>query len=382
VGGVPHRGHRHCHVDPFGLQIFFGSEIATMLRSTTAAALISLFAICPAGADPVADFYKGKQIRFIIRAGVGGTYDLYARLLGRHMGAHIPGNPTILPVNMSGGGGIKAAMYVAEVAPKDGTILTIVSQGLAADQGLGLNPSFQADLRAFNWIGNMSSAGQVVVTWHTSPTKTLADAMARPTVIGVTGAGSISVQLGAVLNNVIGTKFKLVIGYPDGNDVNLAMERGEVEGRCSSPWPSYLAATPHYVLDKLIAPIVQVGLAKEPDLPNIPLLRDLAKTPQERQILDFMSQAVSIGRPIATTPGVPAERVAALRQAFDETLRDPAFIADAARQRLEIRAMGGGELADLIRQVIETPLELRERVKLAIQPSNAVNLPGAKSGNE
>jgi tripartite-type tricarboxylate transporter receptor subunit TctC len=355
---------------------------ATMLRSLMAGALISAFASAPAGADPVADFYKGKQIKFIIRAGVGGTYDLYARLLGRHMGAHIPGNPTILPVNMSGGGGIKAAMYVAEVAPKDGTILTIVSQGLAADQGLGLNASLQTDLREFNWVGNVSSAGQVVVTWHTSPTRTLADAMRRATVIGVTGAGSISVQLGAVLNNVIGTKFQLVVGYPDGNDVNLAMERGEVEGRCSSPWPSYLAATPHYVLDKLITPIVQVGLEKEPDLPNVPLLRELAKTAQERQVLDFMSLAVAIGRPIATTPGVPAERVAALRKAFDETLRDPAFIADADKQRLEIRAMGGGQLADLIGQVIETPAALRERVKLAIQPRNAVNLPGAKSGNE
>ena len=215
------------------------------------------------------------------------------------------------------------------MAPRDGTILTIVSQGLAADQGLGLNPSLQADLRDFNWVGNLSSAGQVVVTWHTSPTRTLADAMARQTVMGVTGAGSISVQLGAVLNNVIGTKFKLVVGYPDGNDVNLAMERGEVEGRCSSPWPSFLAATPHYVLDKLITPIVQVGLEKEPDLPDVPLLRELARTPQERQVLDFMSLAVAIGRPIATTPGVPAERVAALRKAFDETLRDPAFIADA-----------------------------------------------------
>jgi tripartite-type tricarboxylate transporter receptor subunit TctC len=357
-------------------------EIATMLRSATAAALISALMTGPAGADAVADFYKGKQIKFIIRAGVGGTYDLYARLLGRHMGAHIPGNPSILPVNMSGAGGIKAAMYVAELAPRDGTILTIVSQGLAADQGLGLNPSLQADLRDFSWVGNLSSAGQVVVTWHTSPTRTLADAMARPTVMGMTGAGSISVQIGAVLNNVIGTRFKLVVGYPDGNDVNLAMERGEVEGRCSSPWPSFLAATPHYVLDKLITPIVQVGLEKEPDLPDVPLLRELARTPQERQVLDFMSLAVAIGRPIATTPGVPADRVAALRQAFDETLRDPAFIADAQKQRLEIRAMAGGQLADLVRQVIETPAELRERVKLAIQPRNAVNLPGAKPGNE
>ena len=149
-----------------------------------------------------------------------------------------------------------------------------------------------------------------------------------------------------------------------------------------SPWPSFLAATPHYVRDKLITPIVQVGLEKEADLANVPLLRDLARSAQERQILDFMSTAVAIGRPVATSPGVPPERVAALRKAFDETLHDPDFIADAAHERLEIRAMSGGALADLVRAVIETPADLRERVKLAIQPKNAVNLPGAKPTNE
>lgn len=346
----------------------------------TLAIAISLVIACatPAFADPVADFYQGKQIRFVIRSNVGGTYDLYARLLGRHMSRHIPGNPTILPVNMGGGGGIKAANYVAEIAPRDGTILTIVSQGLAVDQGLGLNPSFKADLRTFNWIGNLSAAGQVVVAWHTSPTKTLADAMTRETVIGTTGAGSSAVQIGAVLANVVGAKLKLIVGYPDAHGVNLAMERGEVEGRSSSPWPSYLAATPHYVLDKLIVPLVQVGLTKEPELPHIPLLRELARTPNEREILDFLSLSVAVGRPVATTPRVPAERIAALRKAFDATLNDPAFLAEAQKQRLELRAMNGGELADLVKTVIETPVDVREKVKLAIRPSNAQMLPGAK----
>jgi tripartite-type tricarboxylate transporter receptor subunit TctC len=348
-------------------------------RTAIAVALLLLAASTFAGADPVADFYKGKQMKFIIRAGAGGTYDLYARLLGRYMVRYIPGNPTILPVNMSGGGGIKAAMYVADVAPKDGTILTIVGQGLAADQGLGLNPSFQADLRAFNWVGNLSSAGQVVVAWHTAPVQTLAQAMRREMVLGTTGAGSVAVQLAAVLNNVVGTKFRLVVGYPDGNDVNLAMERGEVEGRSSSPWPSFIAATPQCVRDKLIIPLVQAGLQKETDLPDVPLLRELATTADQQQIFDFMTQAGAIGRPVATTPGVPADRLAALRKAFDETLRDPDFIAEAARERLEIRAMNGADLAALIRNVIETPADTREKVKLAIQPQDARMLPGAKS---
>jgi tripartite-type tricarboxylate transporter receptor subunit TctC len=349
-----------------------------MRRIAIAVSLVLAFAPMSACADPVADFYRGKQIKLIIRSNVGGTYDLYGRLLARHMTRHIPGDPTILPVNMGGGGGIKAANYVAEIAPRDGTILTIVSQGLAVDQGLGLNPSFTADLRDFNWVGNLSSAGQVVVAWHKSPVKSLDEAMKREIVVGTTGAGSVAVQIGAVLINVVGAKFKLIVGYADAHDVNLAMERGEVEGRSSSPWPSYLAATPHYVLDKLIHPLVQVGLDKEPELPHVPLLRDLARNEQERQILDFMSLAVAIGRPVATTPGVPAERVAALRKAFDLTLADPAFMADANRQRLEIRAMAGGELADLVRRVIETPVDIREKVKLAIQPKNAQTVPGAR----
>jgi tripartite-type tricarboxylate transporter receptor subunit TctC len=348
------------------------------LRAIAIAVALALLATAPGRADPAADFYKGKQLKFIIRAGVGGTYDLYARLLGRYMVRHIPGHPTILPINMTGGGGIKAAMYVAEVAPRDGTILTIVSEGLAADQGLGLNPSFKADLRAFNWIGNLSSAGQVVVAWHTSPVKTLAQAMQREMVMGTTGGGSVAVQLAALLNNVAGTRFKLVVGYPDGNDVNLAMERGEVEGRSSSPWPSFVAATPQYVRDKLIIPLVQAGLQKEPQLPDVPLLRELAKTPDQQVIYDFMTRAGAIGRPVATTPGVPADRVDALRKAFDETLRDPDFIADAARERLEIRPMGGAELAELIRSVIETPADVREKVKLAIEPQNASVAPRAK----
>jgi tripartite-type tricarboxylate transporter receptor subunit TctC len=351
-----------------------------MRKIALAVILVLALAAAPAFADPIADFYKGKQMRLIIRTGPGGSYDLYARLLAVHIGRHIPGNPTVVPVNMVGGGGIKAANYVATVAPKDGTILTIVSQGLAVDQALGLTSGLQADLRDFHWIGNMSSANQVTVTWHTSPTQTLDDAKKRETVIGTTGAGSISTQLPAVYNNLLGTKIKLVLGYPDGADINLAMERGEVEGRATNPWSSYKASNPRYVEEKLITPFIQVGMEKDPDLPNVPLMRDLAKNAEEQEILDFMSRSVSIGRPIATTPGVPAERVAALRKAFDETLKDPEFLADADKQRLEIQAMTGEQLAQLIKSVIETPAAIRDKVKLAIETKNTTTLPGAKTG--
>lgn len=346
-------------------------------KSQALAVLLSLAAAGPALADPVADFYKGKQMQFIIRTGVGGGYDQYSRLLARHIGAHIPGNPTVLPVNMPGGGGIVSANYVAKVAPKDGTILTMVSQGLPVDQALGLNKSLQADLRDFNWIGNMSNSNQVLVVWHTSPTKTLADARRRETIIGSTGAGSISVQLPAIYNNVLGLKLKIIFGYPD-EGVDLAMERGEVEGRGTNTWASYKSFTPQYVAQKLIVPILQAGMAKDPELPDVPLMRDEAKNPQDQAVLDFMSEAVSVGRPVGTTPGVPPDRVAALRKAFDETLADPDFIADAKSERAEIRAMSGAELTQIIDDIIGAPQALRDRVKIALEPTNAQEITGEK----
>lgn len=337
-------------------------------------------------ADPIADFYAGKQMKMIIRTGPGGGYDLYARMLAAHMGKHIPGHPSILPVNMTGGGGIKAATYVAEVAPRDGTILTIVSQGLPVTQALGLSPNFKDDLRKFNWIGNMTSANQVTVVWHTSKTQSFADMMKRETIIGSTGAGSISEQIPAIYANVLGAKVKIVVGYPDGPDVNLAMQRGEVDGRGTNPWASYIAMTPDLVRDKKIIPIVQIGMKKDADLPDVPLLRDFAKTDEQRQILDFISRSVTVGRPIATTPGVPPERVAALRKAFDETLRDPAFLADAKKQRADIDLMTGQELAQLIDDIINAPADIRDKVREAIKPTNVVKAPKEKTkkgaGNE
>jgi tripartite-type tricarboxylate transporter receptor subunit TctC len=281
---------------------------------------------------------------------------------------------------MPGGGGIVAANHVAFRAPRDGTILTIVGQGLVVDQALGLNDSFKADLRDFNWIGNLSKANQVLVTWHTSKTKTIKDAMTRETVIGSTGAGSISVQIPALLNNLVGTKFKIIQGYPGGEEINLAMERGEVEGRGTNPWVSYKATEPRLVAEKLITPIVQIGLAKDRDLPEVTLMRELAQNPEQQAILDFMSEAVAVGRPIATTPGVPAERVAALRQAFDKTLADPEFLKDAENQRADLEPQTGAELEALVRKMIGAPADLKAKVKAAIEPANVqdVSKGGAK----
>lgn len=339
--------------------------IASLLAATAATSPTAVHA------QDESAFYEGKQIRMIIRSGVGGGYDLYARLLARHIGKHIPGDPSVMPVNMPGGGGIVSANFVANVAPKDGTILTMVSQGLPTDQALGLTPSFKADLRTFNWIGNMSSSNQVTVVWHTSKTQSLEDAKNRETLIGSTGAGSVSTQLPALFNNLLGTKLKIIYGYADGREVDHAMERGELEGRGTNPWASYKSAQPRFVAEKLIRPIIQIGLEKEPDLPDVPLLLDQPVGPEDKPVLEFMSKAVMVGRPIGTTPGVPTARVALLRRAFDATLKDPEFMAEANKQNAEINYMSGEQLAKIIDDLIGAPPAVHERVKAALRPNES-----------
>jgi tripartite-type tricarboxylate transporter receptor subunit TctC len=327
-----------------------------------------LLASSPAMADAVSDFYKGKQIRMIVRTTVGGDYDQYSRLIARFIGKHIPGNPSILVVNMPGGGGITAANYMAQVAPHDGTVFGIVSQGLATDQALGMSPQLKADLREFNWIGNVVYSNQLLVVWKTSPTKTIEDAKKRETTIGTTGAGSASVQYPAFYNNVLGTKFKIVFGYPGGQHIDLAMERGEVEGRGTNPYSGWMASKPTWIPTKQIIPLIQAGLEKEPALPDVPLIIDQPVKPEDKPLLQFMAQASTVGRPFATTPGVPAERVAALRAAFQATLKDPEFIAAAAQENMEINPMNGDKMQEIIFGLLNSPQDVRERVKVALEP--------------
>jgi tripartite-type tricarboxylate transporter receptor subunit TctC len=329
----------------------------------------------PAAAETVADFYNGKQLKIIVRAGPGGSYDIYSRLLGRHIVNHIPGNPTAVAVNMPGGGGIKAFNYVANVAPKDGTVLTMVTQSFPLEQALGINKNLNADLRTLNWIGNMSDSNQVVVTWHTSPTKTLEDAKRRETVIGATGVGSTSSQLTAFYNYTLGTKFKLIYGYPSSPEINLAMERGEAEGRSTSTPQIYLPPGKPPLANFLI----QTGTKKLEDLPDVPLLLDLAKTPEERALFDFISKASSIARPIAAAGGIPPERVEALRRAFDATFSDPTFIKEANAQSLEVSLTKGEDLQQFVADMVNAPRDILEKVREAIQVRSAEAIKGAKT---
>jgi tripartite-type tricarboxylate transporter receptor subunit TctC len=312
----------------------------------------------------VESFYRGRRIDLVIGYSPGGTYDLYARLLARHLGSHIPGRPSIVPRNMPGAGSRTAATWVYSIAPHDGTVLATADQSLALQQAAG-DKRLQFDTTRFAYIGNPNVENNTTVTWHTSGVKTIEDARRREVTMGATG-GSTSSQYPKAMNALLGTRFRIILGYPGGNDINLAMERGEVDGRGSNSWASWKATKPHWLAEKKINILVQIGLKKAADLPDVPLLLDLA-TGEDRLLLRLLSASTEIGRPIFTTPGVPAERVAALRQAFDATVRDPAFLEEARRENFDIDPVSGETLQKLIAETVSIPQAQATRLKKIIE---------------
>jgi tripartite-type tricarboxylate transporter receptor subunit TctC len=336
---------------------------------TTTVALAVLAGAVQAAADPVEDFYKGKQIKVVIRAAPGGNYDLYSRLLARHIVRFIPGHPTTVPVNMPGGSGLTALNYVADVHPHDGTVLTMVTQTFPLQQALKLNAKLKIDMRALNWIGNMSDAQSFLLTSHASKTRTLDDAKRRETIIGVPSLADTSAWLTLITNSTLGTKFKLVPGYTSGPNMNLAMERGEIDGRGTSNPKAMFAGGPERGADgrPLFNLILQWGLKKNPDYPDVPLLRDLATNPEQRIVFDFVGRVASLARPVATNADVPAERVAALRRAFDATMKDPEFLSEAQRQLMEVNPMSGEALQQLVTDIVNAPPGVVEQVRRAVR---------------
>jgi tripartite-type tricarboxylate transporter receptor subunit TctC len=315
-------------------------------------------------ADSVADFYRGKQLKFVIRAAPGGNYDLYLRLLARHIVRHIPGNPSAVPMNMPGGGGLTALNYVDRVAPHDGTVLTMVTQTAPMDQALGLDQNLKIDMRKLNWIGNMSEENSFLVTRRASETRTLDDAKRRETTVASTGAGGSEVILVSIFNQFLGTKFKNILGYRSSPEMNLAVQRGETDGRITSNLRALFAASANGAQDFNV--VIQVGLQKSADFPDSPLLRELARNPNERLGLDFISRVNALARPVATNEGVPVERVAALRRAFDATVKDPEFLAEAKLQDLDISPWTGEVLQQTVKEIVDAPREALEQVRRSI----------------
>lgn len=327
-------------------------------------------------AQSPAEFYAGKQVRLVIGYGSGGGYDTYARLLARFIGEHIPGRPTIVAQNMPGAGSRNAANWLFNVAPKDGSVIAMLSQGTPADQALG-QPGVQFDVRRFNWIGNMVVVNNIMFVSAKTGVRTLDDAKKKQLAVGATGASSPSVLYPQVSNNLLGTKFKIVSGYPGGGHINLAVERGEVDGRGSDSWASLKANNPDWIRDKTVNILFQIGPKRESDL-DAPLWSELAQTDEQRQILEVLSGDVAVGRPILTAPDVPPARVAALRAAFDATLKDPKFLAAAQQARMYMNSMGGVELQQIVGKIVSPSPEVIAKVKDAIQIKDVQRLPGSE----
>jgi tripartite-type tricarboxylate transporter receptor subunit TctC len=344
--------HRSCH------------QAARAAACALVVALSFVFAR-PALADEVEDFYRGKTVTLLISYSVGGGYDLYGRLLAHYLGNHIPGNPVVVPQNMPGAGGLRAANYLFSAAPKDGSMIGTFSRSIPT-MPLVTPKDAHFDGRKFSWIGSMSGDTSLCLTGAKSQVKTFDDMLTKPVVMGGQFAAADSDIYAHLYKNVFGAKIKLVSGYPGTNDITLAMERGEVDGICGLSWGTLKVAHGDWIRDKSVHILVQAALKKDPELPDVPLALDLIKDPEKRQILylDFAPQA--IGRPFAAPPGIPADRKAALIKAFDETMKDPALLAEAGREKMDIGPMRGPDIDKLLAELYGIPPDIIDKASKAI----------------
>ena len=314
-------------------------------------------------------FYRGRTIDLYIGFTPGGTYDTYARLVAQFMGDHIPGKPHIVPRQMVGAGSRAAATHMYTLAPKDGSQLATADQAIAMQQVLG-DPGIQFDANKFGWIGNPIADNNTMAAWTASGATSIEEAKKREFVVGANGI-TASAQYPQAMNILLGTKFKIITGYPGGTDINLAMERGEVAIRGQNSWSSWKSQHMDWIKEKKITLIVQIGLDKDKELQNVPLLMDLVSAPDDRAALKLLSAPTAIGRPLFTTPGVPSDRLTALRKAFDETMTDPAFIAAAKKADMDLNPVSGENLQKIVADLFTTPSSAIQRLKAILAPLEA-----------
>ncbi|HYW60569.1 MAG TPA: hypothetical protein VE909_08595 [Xanthobacteraceae bacterium] len=330
-----------------------------------AVAIMSVL-VAAARAQSPADFYKGKAVELYIGYSVGGGYDLYARTIARHLGKHIPGNPTVLPKNMEGAGSLRLANWLFRVAPKDGSVIGTIGRGTGFDPILGQQGA-QFDGTKFTWLGSANNEVSVCVSWNaTSGITKFDDLLTKEMTVGGTSSSADTDQFPRILNGVLGTKMRIVSGYPGGNDVVLAMERGEVKGRCGWSWSSVKSTHHVWLEQKKMTVLAQLALEKHPDLPDVPLVTDLAKTDEQQQILKLIFARQVMGRPYLAPPGIPADRAEALRKAFMETMADPDFRAEAEKSQLEITPVDGAHIQKLVAEVYQTPPEVQKKAAALI----------------
>jgi tripartite-type tricarboxylate transporter receptor subunit TctC len=319
-----------------------------------------------ARAETLESFYQGKTVTVVVSTGVGGVFDLTARTVAKYMPRYIPGKPTMIVRNMPGGGHVLATNFMFNQAAKDGTYLALVNNGMPLHQVLD-GRGVRYDATKFNWLGSGGLSNLMTVAWNTSGVKSVDDLMTHELITAATGAGSNGFIYPNAMNVVLGTKFKIVMGYKSSPEADLAMMRGEAAGRAGFSLSAILQEHPDWIADKKVAVLVQVGAEREKDFPDVPLMEELAKTPEQRQILALISSPVSLGRPFFTTPDTPPERVAALRDAFAATMKDPDFLAEAQSLKLDIKPMSGERVAEIVAETINVPPALIAKAKTVLE---------------
>lgn len=329
--------------------------------------LVPLLPSGAARADAVEDFYRGKNLKLLIGAGVGGGNDTYARFLARHMARYIPGNPTFVPQNMPAGAGAQVAANLANVAPRDGSVIAAVNRATAFDP-LFTGRDYKFDPRQLIWLGSLNKETNLIVAWHTAPVKTAAEMFTTEMVLGAQSAGADSAVYPRLINARLGGKFRVVLGY-EGEQASLATEKGEVDGRASMPWTTLKTLHPDWVRDKKVNILVQMALERDPELPDVPNILDFVKDPEDRALFEALFARQQMGRPFVAPPEVPADRVKALRAAIPATLADPAFQADAKKTGIDIQYVDGEEIERLIRRAYALPPNVLQSIREALNPS-------------
>jgi len=329
--------------------------------------LIGLLALPkPARAQgSVADFYRGRNVTIIVGYSSGGGYDTYTRILARHLGKHIPGNPSVVVQNMPGAGSLKLTNYLYNIAPKDGSTIGIFSRGMAMEPLIGgTNVAF--DSTKLTWLSSGTDETSVLVTWHTSPIKTWNDVVTKDFTTGGEGSGSDPDVYAMLLKNVFGAKIKLISGYPGTAEMAIAMERGEIDSRASWSWTSLKTLKPNWIAEKKVNFPVQLNLTRGADLPDVPLVTEFAKDDKQRQMLKLILSRQEMARPYAAPPGIPDDRKAALRKAFDDSWADPDLLAEMKSRGQEVNPVSGAAIDALIAELYATPKDVVEETRRAI----------------
>src|SRR5712671_5363665 len=314
------------------------------------------------------DSFTGKTIRLTIGTGPGGGYATYGRLVARHLGRHVPGNPSVVPQNMPGAASLTLTNFLYNQAPRDGTAIGIINQAMPTEQYL-LDQNINYDAAKFNWIGRVSSAVEMLIVWHTVPIDTIEGVRARETIMGGTGPTSSTVFIPYLLNNLAGTKFKVILGFNGTTEIGLAMERGEIEGS-ATPLESLTSYRANWVREKKIKILLQQTAARDPEVPDIPTMVEMGRSEEARQILGFFASAAEIGRSIAAPPALQPATVTTLRRAFDKMFQDGAFLDEVKRAGIQLKPMSGERLQALVADVAKFSPALVQKARVAREKSN------------